>query len=71
MANMSYCRFTNTLQDLRDCVQALEDVDGNIDEIESKEEQAAARKLIKLCVLIAGDYDDEVKTQRRNRKQTL
>ena len=25
MANMSYCRFENTLRDLRDCVWALED----------------------------------------------
>ena len=25
MANMSYCRFQNTLHDLRDCIWALED----------------------------------------------
>ena len=62
MANMSYCRFANTLQDLRDCVQAFEDVEGRIEEIESEEEQAAARKLIKLCILIAGDYEDAVKS---------
>ena len=25
MSNMSYCRFENTLRDLRDCIWALED----------------------------------------------
>ena len=25
MANMSYCRFENTVRDMRDCVNAIED----------------------------------------------
>lgn len=67
MGNMSYCRFRNTLQDLRDCVQSLEDIDGNIDNLESEEEQDAAKKLIRLCILIAGDYEDILKSSMKNK----
>ena len=35
MANMSYCRFRNTLIDLRDCINAL--YDRNIESNEEKE----------------------------------
>lgn len=49
MANMSYCRFRNTLEDLRDCYE-------NMDEDLSAEEKAARFKLLKLCDQIAGDY---------------
>ena len=52
--NMSYCRFTNTLQDLRDCYNNM---DGD-DEL-SAEEQRAKEKLIKLCVRIAVEYSDD------------
>ena len=52
--NMSYCRFTNTLQDLRDCYNNM---DGD-DEL-STEEQRAKEKLIKLCVRIATEYSDD------------
>ncbi len=37
MSNMSYCRFQNTLRDLKDCLDALCDIDGNLSEL-SKEE---------------------------------
>lgn len=54
MANMSYCRFENTLGDLQDCHE-------NMDDDDLSEEEANARKrLIRLCVMIAGDYGDEV-----------
>lgn len=46
MANMSYCRFANTLGDLRDC-------EDSFDDIESAEELKAARKLIEVCRRIA------------------
>ena len=50
MGNMSYCRFRNTLSDLRDCYD-------NMDEIPDDPEEARARKgLIRLCMNIAGDY---------------
>ena len=38
MANMSYCRFENTLSDLRDCLY-------NLDNPESESEERAARSL--------------------------
>ena len=52
MANMSYCRFRNTLIDLKDCYD-------NITEIEemSEDELHARRKLIELCQEIAQDAD--------------
>ena len=50
MANMSYCRFQNTLGDLRDCDDDFEDGD-------LSEEEARARKaLVKLCQEIADNY---------------
>ncbi len=40
--NMSYCRFRNTLEDLKDCYNAL-------DEELSPEEHKARKKLLMLC----------------------
>jgi hypothetical protein len=56
MSNMSYVRFQNTLQDLRDCANALEEIDGNLAEL-SKEEARAANALIQLCADICNGYD--------------
>lgn len=53
MANMSYCRFHNTLQDLHDCADHLEDDD--LSEMEEK----ARKRLIRLCCQIAGDYRED------------
>lgn len=51
MANMSYCRFENTLSDLRDCFENMEDEDLSVYE-------APARiSLIQLCMDIARDYE--------------
>lgn len=54
MGNMSYCRFRNTLEDLRDCEESMND------EPDSEGEQKARIKLIKLCRRIADDYGDEI-----------
>ena len=43
MSNMSYCRFQNTLSDLRDCYEHIEDDDL------SKEEDRARKNLVNLC----------------------
>lgn len=56
MSNMGYCRFSNTLADLRNCQDHLYDDDL------SDEEERARRRLIDLCKEIAaemGDGDDE------------
>lgn len=47
MPNMSYCRFENTLSDLRDCAHHLDDNDLPTDEF------AARVELILLCQHIA------------------
>lgn len=51
MANMSYCRFQNTLGDLSDCEEALRDTDDL-----SEEEEKARKRLVNLCIEIAKDY---------------
>lgn len=53
MANMSYCRFQNTLGDLRDCYES-EGMDDP--EVLSDEERKARERLVALCVEIADDY---------------
>lgn len=44
MSNMSYCRWQNTLNDLRDCAAALEERCSL-----SREERAAALATLELC----------------------
>ena len=43
MANMSYCRFTNTSEDLEDCLNHI------YDKLVSQEEQKARVTLIETC----------------------
>ena len=59
MANMSYCRFTNTLTDLYDCQNALEDFINNDENvISSDEERRKAKKLIEVCREIADSFEE-------------
>ena len=51
--NMSYCRFRNTLEDLKDCLEAL-----NSGEIELVEELRAARDLLEICQEIC-EFDED------------
>jgi hypothetical protein len=54
MGNMSYCRFRNTLGDLEDCYE-------NMEQNDLGEDEARARiQLIKLCAQIAGDYEGDI-----------
>lgn len=60
MANMSYCRFHNTLSDLNDCESALNDfINNDENTIESTEERRKAKQLIELCSYIADNYSAE------------
>lgn len=53
MSNMSYCRFENTVHDLRDC-------QANMDNLDLSESEKRARKdLIETCKDIADDYYEE------------
>lgn len=59
MANKSYCRFHNTLTDLYDCQNALEDfIQKDENTISSKEERMYAKKLIAICKQIADNYEE-------------
>ena len=51
MANMSYCKFQNTLGNLRDCLETLKE--GN--QIDSLDEKSAAESLLR----IMADYFEE------------
>ena len=53
MSNMSYCRFENTLRDLEDCAEHLDDDLGSPSECEAR------RMLVKLCAEIAAEYTSE------------
>lgn len=48
---MSYCRFRNTLSDLRDCYYNM---DGKLED----EEKEARANLIKLCQNITNEYGE-------------
>lgn len=54
--NMSYCRFQNTVIDLADCMDALQEIDYDPTKLSADEEQAA-RRLIEICQEIGGQYD--------------
>ena len=57
MSNLSYCRFQNTLEDLRDCEE-------NIDMRNlSYDENIARIDLIKICKDIARHYEDIYKCE--------
>lgn len=52
MANMGYCRFQNTLQDLRDCREHI--TDNGLD----SDERKARERLVECCRRIIKDYED-------------
>ena len=52
MANMSYCRFQNTYNDLVDCYENMENVN-------SDSEKRYRIRLIELCQDIIQDYGDD------------
>ena len=58
--NMSYCRFKNTLRALRECSDALAELDGSdpLEELSESERKAAIR-LFKLCGELAADYGED------------
>lgn len=58
MSNMSYCRFRNTVKDLQDCVDFLCESGDPLADL-SDEEKRAAKRLFKLCKMIADDFCEE------------
>lgn len=61
MANMGYCRFQNTVEDLRDCADHLQD------EL-SPEEERARQRLVELCLEIVEEAPPARTTRTRSRR---
>ena len=61
MSNMAYCRFENTLDDLRDCERALDDISGELSDL-SDEEAIAAHRLLKVCQRLMKNYGHVVES---------
>lgn len=57
MPNMSYCRFENTVQDMRDCINAIEDIE--TDELSNHEIQALEEFLDLAREITNLEYDIE------------
>lgn len=53
--NMSHCRFPNTVTDLADCMDALQEIDYDLTKL-SEDEAKAACRLIEICQEIGGQY---------------
>ena len=62
MGNMSYCRFRNTLLDLQDCRNAMQEISDAVesDNLEplSHEEESARKSLIELCSEIFEEHTE-------------
>lgn len=59
MSNMSYCRWQNTLDDLRDCAASLEER-----EALSREERRAALATLQLCATMLEELGLTLDTDR-------
>lgn len=68
MANMSYCRFNNTLSDLKDCYQAIND--DCFDDLSDSERDSYERLLL-LCHRIAENCSNEIEEIKERRQAEL
>ena len=61
MSNMSYCRFQNTLSDLKDCFNSMSDFSTKEEWLKSlsNEEKRAAEKMLNLCEDIFNEFPNE------------
>jgi len=57
VSNISYCRFRNTLLELRECEEAFGEMQ-SLKQIEDEEERNAALLLIRVCKRIANECGD-------------
>ena len=55
--NMSYCRFQNTLEALQECMDALDEIDYDVEKLCS-DERRAAKQLAHLCWQFASDLEE-------------
>ena len=63
MSNMSYCRFENTNDDLKDCEEALSEMEGSYqdfyDSLSSDHERRGFKALMKRIERMANEFDVE------------
>jgi len=65
MSNMSHCRFQNTLGDLRDCYDAMDNSEpGEM----GFDERLARWHLIHLCIDIVNDFEHEAEEPKPQRE---
>lgn len=70
MPNMSYCRFENTLEDLKDCYDALrEESPRELMEEASQYEKDAIIRLIEVCQKISQRFDVEDYEEAKERSE--
>ena len=62
MGNMSYCRFQNTSHDLQDCIDALENYDGEEDKL-SKAEYDASVTMREQCETYIRIFDEKAEEE--------
>jgi hypothetical protein len=55
MSNMTYVMFENTLRDLRECCEKLEEIGGDLSQL-SESERLASERLIDLCGYISEEF---------------
>ena len=60
MPNMSYCRFENTMRDLRDCLNHINN------EAENNHDEEARWEMIQLFTEVAEEFDGNVMEYARN-----
>lgn len=57
MSNMSYCRFQNTFDDLRDCVNAMDEA-YTLDDMDlSQDEAHAMKRMYSFCEQFRENFD--------------
>ena len=54
MGNMSYCRFENTMNDLRDCLRHI------AEDAENRRDEDSRQEMLELFRTIGEDYDGDV-----------
>jgi hypothetical protein len=66
MANMSYCRFRNTLQDFNDCFDFLSYGSGKLSDEELRAAISLIRRAEDLVEMFDGMDDEELKSELSN-----
>ena len=69
MANMSYCRFENTYNDLRDCLAAIKEE--GMDTLESRSEREAAEDLMLTAKRFIRAYEEAASAEDEDEDESV